>query len=205
MQKFYCANLRAALAAFFVLCLLAAPAAGQLNWYVETWGDPVWGDSGGGNHVFWEPMNEVPIFGPVSFVDLDPGNAYFASTGNYDRVFWATHFWAELWLANNFSPVVPRQVDVELWTGDWENPVTLAASASATVTNAAPAQKYVFNFGVIDLFVTTYTIILKIIYNGPLGDTHIYWANASCPSGLYSDAPVPVELSTWGRIKSLYQ
>ena len=205
MWKFYCTGVRAALAAFFILCFIAAPATAQLNWYVENYGNPVWGDIGGGNRVFWEPMHVVPIFGPVSFVDLDPGNAYFASTGNYDRVFWSTHFWAELWLANNFSPVVPRQVDVELWTGDWELPVTFVASASATVNNAAPAQQYVFDFGVIDLFATTYTIILKIIYNGPLGDTHIYWANASYPSGLYSDAPVPVEPSTWGKIKSMYQ
>jgi hypothetical protein len=150
-------------------------------------------------------MHEVPIFGAVSFVDLDPNHPYFASTGAYDRVFWDKHFWAELWLANNYTPVVPRTVVVELWTGDWENPVFHAASASAVVDNAPPAQRYVFDFGVIDLYATTYTIILKIIYNGPLGDTHIYWANASYPTGLYSNAPVPVAPSTWGKIKAMYE
>jgi hypothetical protein len=205
MRMLFGIKARTALAAFLVLSLLAVPAAGQLNWIVENWGDPIWGSGSGANQTFWEPMNTVPILGPVSFVDLDPNNPYFASSGAYDRVFRSTHFWAELWLANNFTPVVPRQVDVELWTGDWQLPVTFVASASATVNNAPPAQKYVFDFGTIDLYATTYTIILKIIYTGPLGDTHIYWANASYPTGLYSDAPVPVDPSTWGRIKSLYR
>ena len=49
------------------------------------------------------------------------------------------------------------------------------------------------------------SFIIKIIYYGPLGDTHIYWANEACPTGLYTDAPVPVESSTWGKIKALYE
>jgi hypothetical protein len=195
-----------AAAVFLVFCFLATPVAAQLSWKVENAGDPVWGGSGPPNPDYWEQMAVYPVYGPsCSFVDLDPDNPYFAISGAYDRVFRNTHFWAELWLANNFIPVVPRQVDVELWTGGWYNPVYLAASASATVNNAAPAQKYTFDFGIIDLHVTTYSIILKIIYYGPLGDTHIYWANASCPTGLYSDAPVPTESSTWGKIKALYE
>ena len=100
--------------------------------------------------------------------------------------------------------MVPRQVDVELWIGSYKNPIVLITSASATVNNAVPAQPYIFDFGVIDLYPALASIILKIIYYGPLGDTHIYWASEACPTGLYSDAPVPTESSTWGKIKALY-
>jgi hypothetical protein len=200
-----CTILCAALAAFIVICALAAPAAGQLTWYAQNIGEPIWGPHGGANPDFWEPMDVLPYFGPeCSFVDLDPENPYFAFSGGTDRIFRNTHFWAELWLANNFIPVVPRQVDVELWLGGHYNPVVFVASASVMVTNAAPAQQYIFDFGAMDLYPATASIILKIIYYGPLGDTHIYWASESCPTGLYSDAPVPVKPSTWGKIKALF-
>ena len=196
--------LGAAAAAFAVFCFLATPAAGQLAWHVENFGDPIWGPHSVPPD-FWEPMAIYPIYEPTcSFVDLDPDNPYFAFSETTDRIFRNTHFWAKLWLANNYVPVVPRQVDVELWLGGQYNPIVLHASASAMVTNAAPAQPYIFDFGILDLYPALGNIILKIIYYGPLGDTHIYWANESCPTGLYTDAPVPAEPSTWGKIKALY-
>ena len=206
MRTLHCKCLYVAIAAFFVIGALAAPAAAQLTWYAENFGEPIWGPHSVPPD-FWEPMNETPIYwGPeCSFVDLDPENPYWTYSGWTDRIFRDTHFWAELWLANNFVPVVPRQVDVELWLGDDNNPVAFVASASVMVNNAAPAQQYIFDFGAMDLYPALAAILLKIIYYGPLGDTHIYWASESCPTGLYSDAPVPVEPSTWGKVKALYE
>jgi hypothetical protein len=205
VNTLYRKGIAAAFAAFLVLCCFNASAAG-LNWYVQNQGSPEWGDVSGGSQLFWELMDpSFPSSAAVSFVDLDPNNAYFAFTGMYDQMFWGTHFWAELWLANNFVPTVARRVDAELWVGTFGQPGNLLAAANTMVNNAAPAQKYVFDFGVLDVPATLANIILKITYSGPVGDTHIYWAHSSCPSGLYSNAPLSVHPSTWGRIKALYR
>jgi hypothetical protein len=191
------------LATLFLCVVVAAPAAANFILWVENAGTPVWGDGLGG---FVEPMMSYrPLFGPsCSFNDLDPDNPFIGRGPRYGgpwfRDFYSTHFWVELWLANNFNPVTPRRVDVELWSSG-----VLKGTASQMVTNAAPAQKYVFDFGVIDLFAETNMIEIKIVYYGPLGDTHVYWASDACASGLYSDAPLPADHSTWGGIKALYR
>lgn len=178
---------------------------GSIAWYCDNLGNPVWGDGTGPSQHFWEPMHETPSFGSVSICDLDPVNPFYACSPAYDRVFYGTHFWAEIWLGNNYRPIVPRQVDAELYTGSWGQPGIKVASATVMVTDSMPGAKYVFDFGVQDVYLTTYQLILKIIYYGPLGDTHIYWDNESYPTAVHAEGFVSVESATWGRIKALYR
>lgn len=212
MHGFSCLGVRFNLAAIILVVAISITtgSAGALvdgpylSWVCWNQGDPVWGDSGP-PPMYWEPM--WPEYGPTgncSMCDLDPLNPFCANTGFMDRMWGGVHLWAELWLANNFEPAVPRRVDVELWTGIDQNLGALHATATAMVTNTMPAQRYVFDFGAPLHAGGPVELQLRIVYYGPLGDTHVYWNGLTCPTGLYSDMPIAVTPQTWGGVKSLY-
>ncbi len=114
------------------------------------------------------------------------------------------HFWADIWFANNYAGA--NTITVELRRGAWMNQGTLIASATGTVTNVMPGALYTFNFGVIPtLVLNNESLIVKIIYTGMSGDTHIYWDQPNYPSALNADREVPTGAATWGKIKALYE
>jgi hypothetical protein len=175
-----------------------------LSWVCANEGDPVWGDSGP-PPMYWESMyQQYTPTGACSICDLDPVNPFCASTDFMDRAWDGVHFWAELYLANNVEPAVPRQVDVELWSATDQNLGMLLATATAMVSNAMPAQRYVFDLGTPVYASGPMRLQLRIVYYGPLGDTHVYWNGLTCPTGLYCDMPIGVTPQTWGGVKSLY-
>jgi len=185
----------------------AAPAREHEIWFCQNGGTAVWGDdSDPSNRTYYEEMYPDPVFGVLSICDLDPANTFLGGAWLHDRYFHSWHWWAEVWLANHFDPIVPRQVDVEFWKGAGITPYERIATASVMVNNGPPGARYVFDFGAHDILAHLDTIFLKIIYHGVSGDTQVYWHHETCPTALHAEGePLGVEPATWRMIKGLYK
>jgi len=190
-----------------VAMLAGAPHANPLlAWIIEDTGAVGWGQGGGPPHWEWMTLfPDVNSAGP--YQDLDPDNPYYACfppvTGN-----WGVYrFGATIWFANNYEDS-HNTVVVELRKGSWYNEGMLLATDSAVVDNAMPAKSYGFYFGVHwgpSMIFDDESLVVKIVYLGPGGDTHIYWDGPNYPSHLYGGATTATEKATWGRIKALYE
>jgi hypothetical protein len=201
-------RLAAAIVVCAVLAFLAVPMAATAavtTWYFDDSGVVGWGQNGWANPPQWEWMDAGPLNGTLPYYDLDPVNPYYGCTSSLTGDFSGFRFWADIWFANNYPGA--NGITVELRRGGWYNQGTLIASASATVTNTMPTVNlYTFNFGVIPtLVLNNESLVVKIIYSGPVGDTHIYWDLPNYPSALNADSEVPVDPATWGKIKALYE
>jgi hypothetical protein len=170
------------------------------TWTIEDGSPPGWGSG----IPYWELMSLLGGTDLGTYQDLDPDNAYYAysdpMTANMDYY----RVEAILWLANNYDS--QNAVVVELRKGTWGNEGSLLADDTVTVSNTEPPQGYDFDFGVISsLDLSAESLILKIVYLGPGGDTHVYWDSPDCWSYMWAYGPVAAERSTWGRIKALYR
>lgn len=183
---------------------MAAPPPTVTTWYFDDSGVVGWGQNGWANPPQWEWMDAGPLAGTLPYYDLDPQNPYYACSSVLTADFSGFRFWADIWFANNYAGA--NTITVELRRGGWLNQGTLIASATGTVTNIMPGALYTFDFGVIPtLVLNNESLIVKIIYTGMSGDTHIYWDLSTAPSALNADREVPVDAATWGKIKALYE
>lgn len=199
---------------FAVLLLLQAaitssPSANPLIAYVfEDTGASGWGQDGAGNPPYWEWMTWSPdMISATGPQDLDSVNAFYVSTEAITGDWGAHEFGAVIFFANR-DENSNNKVVVELRKGSWLNEGTLLYADSAIIDNAEPAQNYNFNLGVHSgpsLSFNNESLIIKIKYFGPEGDTRIYWDTPEYWSHMYAGATSPVELTTWGRIKALYE
>jgi hypothetical protein len=160
------------------------------TWYIHDVGIRGWGP----DYVLdWETMDALAPTGSRTMQDLDSSSPYFAASCPTTRTFTDTPFYAQLWLANNYS-AHSNPITVELWKGLWGAPTTLVASASDVITTdivTGYAQPYLFYFGVIpSLSLNNESLVLKIIYHGAMGDGHIYWNGTDGPSALHA-GPYP--------------
>lgn len=203
-QGFFCA----------VACMAisASAFAAELSWYVDDGPDAggwKWSDITIG--PFWEYMTvTVPEDDECSIADLPwpppDGVAYHACTPLLTDDYSGYDFWAELWLANNYEDS-SSPVTVELWRGAPAALGTRLAQTSITVTSYPDPELYVVTFGAIDpLVLTGESLIVKIIYGGQPGDTHIYWDALSCPTGLFGElVGTPNVPTSWSQIKAVYR
>jgi hypothetical protein len=196
-----------------VLVLIAAFTASSsanpiLAFVFEDTGAGGWGQSGLGNPPYWEWMTMSPdMVSAAGPQDLDPNNPYYACTQAMTQDWGAHEFGAVIFFANNYESS-QNLVVVELRKGSWQNEGTLLSADSAVVDNAAPAKSYHFYFGALwgpSLSFNNESLIIKIKYAGPGGDTHIYWDTPEYWSHMYAGATNPTEPTTWGRIKALYK
>jgi hypothetical protein len=198
-------------ACVLIFGLLVSPALSDANpfptsyvWYCDDSGAVGWGQTGWAFPPQWEWMDAGPLNGTLPYYDLDPVNPYYACTGPLTADYSGYQFFAEIWLANNYVASA-NKVTAELRIGGWYNQGTFVAAASDTVVNPMPGQKYTFDFGTIPVMVlTNQALVVKIIYFGPAGDTHIYWDLTNYPSALRAEETIAVEEATWGAIKSLF-
>jgi hypothetical protein len=155
----------------------------------------------GGNTPYWELMGTYSLEG--SFQDLDSANPYYACTEPMTIDWSNSHMGTTIWFANNF--VSANTVVIQLRRGAWNNQGSLLASDTLIVNNVMPAAVYQSDFGVIpNLNLVNEAFVVKIIYLGPPGDTHIYWDDPTYSSFLWADTSTPTEPTTWGRVKALY-
>ncbi len=123
-----------------------------------------------------------------SQVDLPPASSpHYGCTQHETADYSGDHFYAEAWLANNYSGM-SQPVTVELWVGSCGGPLTtMLGSVTQWVTNLAPGQKYTFDFGVISSCVLVdQALILTFSVGGAPNQTHIYWDSFDCPTGLHA-------------------
>jgi len=185
------------LLAVFSFSVQANPIAA---WTIQDGFPPGWGSG----IPYWELMSLDGGTGLGTYQDLDPENPYYAYTEPLTANMDYYRVQAVLCFANNY--IWSNAVVVELRKGTWGNEGTLLADDTVTVSNTAPAQGYDFDFGVIpSLDLDNESLILKIVYLGPVGDTHVYWDSGDFWSYMWAYGPVAVEPSTWGRIKALYR
>jgi hypothetical protein len=186
----------------FAIVAIAPVAAGAnplWAWWFQD-GPPtgVWGTS----TPYWEWALSSETGTAEASQDLDPDHPFYActeiTTGDYSS--WALHI--QVGLANNYGS--RNRVVVELRKGSWGSEGTLMAEDTVTVTARMPeAYPYVSNFRPIPgLVLDNESLIVKIIYLGPAGDTRIFWGYGD--SSLYGGWVSAVQNSTWGRIKALY-
>jgi hypothetical protein len=196
-----------------VLVLVATFAATSnanpiLAFVFEDTGASGWGQAGTGNPPYWEWMTMSPdMVSAMGPQDLDPDNAYYACSPAMTQDWGAHEFGAVIFLANNYENSQNRVV-VELRKGSWQNEGTLLGADSAVVDNVAPAEYYQFYFGVHSgpsLSFNNESLVIKITYSGPGGDTHIYWDTPMHWSHMYAGSTSPTQPTTWGRIKALYE
>lgn len=185
-------------------------------WYINNGPGTLyqWGDSDPQLGAFWEWMNSMAIapcdtLCAVADVLQPPQEYYATCTVQYSCTFWC-HFWAELYLSNNY-PDHNNPVYAALGVGTPGNAgsfVQVSTTVTVNVTNLTPTCgiPYIFDFGIVPSFtLSNQALMLKIWTTVPPGDVHIYWDSECCPSALYSDCTLPVEETTWGSIKNLYQ
>jgi hypothetical protein len=194
---------------FLVAAFTTTPKANPLLAFVfEDTGASGWGQAGTGNPPYWEWMTMYPdIVSAMGPQDLDPNNAYYACSPAMTQDWGAHEFGAVIFFANNYEDS-QNQVVVELRKGNWYSEGTLLASDSTIVDNAAPAKSYHFYFGVHwgpSLSFNNESLVIKIKYFGPGGDTHIYWDTPEHWSHMYAGSTNPTQPTTWGRIKALYK
>jgi hypothetical protein len=199
---------------FAVLLLLLAaitssPIANPVLAYVfEDTGASGWGQAGVGNPPYWEWMTLSPdMVSAAGPQDLDPANAFYVSTEAMTGDWGAHQFGAVICFANR-NENSQNTVLVELRKGSWLNEGILLYADSAIVDNVEPARYYSFNLGVHpvpSLSFNNESLIIKIKYFGPAGDTRIYWDTSEHWSHMYAGTVSPVESTTWGRIKALYE
>jgi hypothetical protein len=187
----------------------AAPNANPILAFVfEDTGVSGWGQDGTVNPPYWEWMTMYPdLVSAVGPQDLDPGTAYYACTPAMTEDWGAHELGAVIFFANNLADS-QNLVVVELRKGSWYYEGTLLASDSAIVDNVAPAKPYNFDFGVHagpSLSFNDESLVVKVRYFGPLGDTRIYWDTPDDWSHLYAGPTSPIQPTTWGRIKALYR
>jgi hypothetical protein len=186
----------------------AAPNANPILAFVfEDTGVSGWGQAGSGTPPYWEWMTMYPdIVSAMGPQDLDPNNAYYACTPAMTQDWGAHELGAVFFFANNYVDS-QHMVVAELRKGNWYNEGTLLASDSAIVDNVAPAKRYHFYFGVHSgpsLSFNDESLVIKIRYFGPGGDTHIYWDTPEHWSHMYAGSTNPTQPTSWGRIKALY-
>jgi hypothetical protein len=151
---------------------------------------------------YWEWMGYFSQEG--SFQDLDPNNPYYACTEMMTLDWSNSHMGTRIWFANNYGS--QNTVVIQLRRGAWNNEGSLLASDTVIVNNMMPAQAYDSDFGVVPhLDLVDESFVVKIIYFGPLGDTHVYWDDPTYYSFLWADPSTAAQPTTWGRIKALYQ
>ncbi len=160
-----------------------------LVWYFDDTGVYGWGQT----YVApkWEWMDSS-LGDECVTQDLDTENPYYACSAPLDLDYSGYRFYADLWLDNNYEDHA-NPITLELRRGGWENQGTLIATATGTCTTYMgnpPDGKYLFDFGVIpNLNLDNESLIVKIIYNGDPGDTHIKWDGEFCASALYAVGP----------------
>jgi hypothetical protein len=148
----------------------------------------------------WEHM-DFGLLPECIYQDLDTQNPYYAASYPLVADYSGYRFYAEIWMANNYTGQ-SELVTAELRRGQWGEEGTLLASASVEVISYMAAsdhgQPYTFDFGTIeDLVLDDEAIVVKILYLGTPGDTHIYWNGEECPSALHAQAPGdPVGMDT---------
>ncbi len=159
------------------------------DWYFDDTGTAGWGQTY--TPPYWEWMNAGPLPECIMY-DLDVENPYYACSNPLTEDYSGYLFYAELWMDNNYEDHT-SPVTLELRRGGWNNQGTLVASATGycvTYMDGPPTGKYLYNFGVIpDLNLDDESLVIKIIYTGQPGDTHIYWHGDDCPSGLHAVGP----------------
>jgi hypothetical protein len=189
----------------FVMFLVASfsgpSVSAQNTWYFDdsppggSWGDGI------PPTPFWEPMDFGPLEGCVG-QDLANDSPRFGCTDPMTVDYSGYHFYAEIWFGNNTGPA---WVWAELRTGSWGTPdpgLALALDSVFVNNPLQPPVKYTFDFGTINnLVLTNKSLIVKIIYPYPAGNTHIYWNGTECPSALHGASPgnIPT-LTEWGLI-----
>jgi hypothetical protein len=197
-------------ASLLLIAAITAPANANpvLAYVFEDTGANGWGQNGAGTPPYWEWMvlnaDMVSATGPQ---DLDPDNPFYACTPAMTQNWGAHEFGAVIFFANNYEES-QNLVVAELRKGSWYNEGALLASDSVIVDNVAPAMNYHFDLGVHwgpSLSFNNESLIIKIRYFGPGGDTHIYWDTPDHWSHMYAGATNPIQPSTWGRIKALYK
>ena len=165
------------------------PPEFPLAWYFDDTGVTGWGQT------YTPPKWEWMDYGPLPdchYQDLDVENPYYACSPPLSGDYSGHRFYAEIWLDNNY-PDHANAVTLELRRGSWGNQGTLLASATTdciTYMGNPPPGKYLYDFGVIEnLNLQDESLIVKIIYTGEPGDTHLYWDGPECPSGLRAAGP----------------
>lgn len=199
----YCYG-RSLAAPAMALVLLAVLSCGVRANPIAAWTIEDAFPSGWGSGIaYWELMSLGGGTGLGTYQDLDPDNPYYACTEPLTANMDYYRVQAVLWLANNYAS--QNDVIVQLRKGTWGNEGSLLSDDTVTVSNTAPAQDYGFDFGVIpSLDLNAESLILKIVYLGPGGDTHVYWDSAEYWGYMWAYGPVATVPSTWGRIKALY-
>ncbi len=165
------------------------PPEFPLAWYFDDTGVTGWGQT------YTPPKWEWMDYGPLPdchYQDLDVENPYYACSPPLSGDYSGHRFYAEVWLDNNY-PNHANAVTLELRRGSWGNQGTLLASVTndcITYMGNPPPGKYLYDFGLIEnLNLQDESLIVKIIYTGEPGDTHLYWDGPECPSGLRAVGP----------------
>ena len=192
-----------------VSAFTSTPYANPILAFVfEDTGANGWGQSSAGYPPYWEWMPLYPdMINAPGPQDLDPFFPYYACTSAMTENWGAYEFGAVIFFANNYEDS-QNLVVVELRKGNWYNEGILLASDSIIVDNVAPAKSYHFYFGVLwgpSLSFNDESLVIKIRYFGPGGDTHIYWDTPEQWSHMYAGSTNPTQPTTWGRIKALYK
>jgi len=199
---------------FIAALLLPAAITSSLNanpllaYVFEDTGVSGWGQNGAGNPPYWEWMTWSPdLVSAAGPQDLDSANALYVSTEAMTGAWGAHEFGAVIFFANRYADS-RNLVVVELHKGSWLNEGMLLYADSAVIDNVEPAQNYNFCLGTHSgpsLSFNNESLIIKIKYFGPDGDTRIYWDTPEYWSHMYAGETSPVESTTWGRIKALYE
>ncbi len=158
------------------------------TWYFNDSGVIGWGQTYTDK---WEWMDYGPLPDCI-WQDLDVDNPYIACSPLLSRDYSGFRFYAKIYLANNYENESDL-VTAELRRGSWGNEGTLLSSASVYCTTymlGQPTAGYLFDFGMIDdLNLVNESLLVKIIYDGGPGNTHIYWDGEFCASALHAVGP----------------
>lgn len=213
MMRFH--NLLAAAIAIAMLAIPAAAAA-QTTWYIDDGTPPyLWEDSVLGPDWEWMAPDAIaPGDTACSYSILfsnDFFRPFYAATQAMDTEFVDKHFWAEIYLCNEYYDF-SESVTVTLGMGVAGNPGSFTQVASpVTVTGIdyvdpvwLCGQMYLFDFGVLpSVMLSDSSLILKIeqpVDTG--GRTHIWWDGECCPSALHMSEPTGARSVSWSDLKA---
>jgi len=188
------------IATVFCLGLAAGASAQDFTWHFDDVDGPSngWGDNPPGMPYYEYMFDGAPEDDDCSWIDLPTvtwPDWYYAHSYPENFDFSGFHFWADVWLANNYDDL-PNDVEIELWRGYPDGGGTFLASDIVTVTNQLVigecGEMYTFDFGTIqDLYLVDEPLVLVIKCIGVDYNTHIYWDSWDSPSALHAEAGDP--------------
>jgi len=206
-------------AAMFMLFAIGAMAQVECVWYFndgpQSVVDGEWTDSLIG--PLWEHMGPNAIDADdfsCSVMDLPPDQVPIWACSDPDNENYVEqHWWAEIWLGNNYEDM-SEPVTATLGLGTC-GPNGSFQAISPPVTSFVTAYMgdydcgamYMFDFGIMDLVQPGgASLILRIVYEGEAGDTHIHWDGWNAPSALHcAPGTTAARESSWSLIKALYR